>query len=300
MDLSNSLGYAAFVVSALTAFYAKKQIDLAKSTLGNAYRTQVSDQHARYRDALSEIKRKHKEEILMLSRTAGDALLDIINRVDGYDADRHAGRPLRHLLHESSEMVFYAFKGQLAWQYAENINFRLHRFVHIEDELKPSVDHYAQDGGSGRLFERKYFNDVNSYIEETLEVDRHFCRLVSEMKSRIDRSRSADLLVGIQEDLGKFRKNHAEVAPGLIESSTHLADLIDQDKFGHFPLSESPRLFDAMRRQKTILDTMGKLWIPHVAPDDAHLYLNCVSIGVHACAVLHAFQGVHSWGWTYE
>lgn len=300
VELSNGLSIAAFVVSALTAFYTKKQIDLTKSALGNTYRTQISDQHARYREAFSETKRKHKDAIQAMSRIAGDALLQITNRADECDTSRHTGRPLRHLLHESSEMIFYAFKGQLAWQTTENINMRLHRFVHIEDDLNPTIDHYARDGGGGRLFERKYLNDLNSYIECTLEDDRHFCSLVSELRSRLDRSKSVDFLVGIQADLEDFRKKQSDVTSSFVESATYLSDLIEEDKFGHFPLRESPQLYDAMRRQIAILNGMAKLRVPEVASKDAHHYLNYVSMSIHTCAILHIFQGAHSWGWIYE
>ncbi|MGV2292259.1 hypothetical protein AAHK20_26380 [Trinickia sp. YCB016] len=298
MELSNCIALAAFAVASMSALYTKKQSDIARLSLRNAYRAQVSGEHSRYREAFRAIRKKHRDEIGKLSRLAGDTLVRVINEFDAYDIAEHAVRPLRHLLHESSEMVFDAFKGQLAWQTGANISMRFHHIVRIEDYLEPSANYFAAD--DDRIFEAKYLADKNAYLESMLPKDRYFCSLVHELKSRIDPARAAELLIAIQDELEQFRNLHQEIAPSLRDTGAVLDELIEEGITEHFPLTESPQLFSAMRRQRAILDSLSELRIPQVERDSAHHYRNFVSLGIQACAVLHAIQGVHSWGWTFE
>ncbi|NIE83013.1 MULTISPECIES: hypothetical protein [unclassified Burkholderia] len=298
MELSNWIALAAFAVSSMSALYTKKQSDIARVSLQNTYRAHVSGEHSRYRDTFRDLRKQHKDEIRKLSELAGEALTSVINEFDSYDIAEHAVRPLRHLLHESSEMVFDAFKGQLAWQSGANISMRFHHIVRIEDHLEPSENYFA--GGDDRIFEQKYLADKNAYLESMLPKDRYFCSLVFELKSRIDPSRAAELLIAIQDNLVAFRSLHQEIAPSLREAGDALEELIEEGLAEHFPLTESPQLFSAMRRQRAILDGLSELRIPQIDRDSAHHYRNFVSLGIQACAVLHAVQGVHSWGWIYE
>lgn len=282
----------------MSALYAKKQSDIARVSLQNTYRAQISGEHSRYREAFRAMRKQHKNEVMKLSELAGDTLVRVINELDSYDIAEHAVRPLRHLLHESSEMVFDAFKGQLAWQTGANISMRFHHIVRIEDYLDPSANYFA--GGDDRIFEEKYLADKNAYLESMLPKDRYFCSLVSELKSRIDPARAAALLIAIQDNLVEFRNLHQEITPSLRETGAALDELIEEGIAEHFPLTESPQLFFAMRRQRAMLDSLSELRIPQVDRDSAHHYRNFVSLGIQACAVLHAIQGVHSWGWIFE
>ncbi|MFM0239667.1 hypothetical protein [Paraburkholderia phytofirmans] len=298
MDLSNGIALAAFAVSSISALYTKKQSDNARASSQNTYRVQLSDQHSRYRDAFREIRKKHKDDIAKLSRLAGNTLDQVISGVDGYDAGGDSVRALRHLLHESSEMVFDAFKGQLAWQTGANISLRFHHIARIEERLDPSGNYFAQDDAS--TFEQKYRADPDAFLETMLSKDRYFCSLVSALKSRIDRSRSAELLIDIQSALVPFREVHQTMAPALRDTATLLEELIEDGIAEHFPLPESSQLYSAMRRQRAILDSLSQLKIPHIDRESAHHYSNYVSLGIQACAVLHAIQGVHFWGWSLE
>lgn len=262
----------------------------------NDYRAQLSDQHARYREALREVKKKHKMDISRLSECASNALTSIVERSDEYDIKGHVPRYLRHLLHESSEMVFYAFRGQLAWQTGLNIAHRIYQTVHIEDNLDPSRNNFGK-GDFRRTFKRKYFKDPNFYLESDLVTDRYFCSLVLELKSRIEPSRSASLLVGMQDDLIPFRSEQEKMLSSVRESVEYLDELMEEGSTELFPLQESPGLYSAIRRQKVILDTLSHLRIPVIEKTTADRYYNYVSLSIHACAVLHAIQDIHSWGW---
>jgi hypothetical protein len=51
---------------------------------------------------------------------------------DEYDLKNHAVPYMRHLLHESSEIAYCAFKGQLGWQTGLNISHRFYQLQHCE------------------------------------------------------------------------------------------------------------------------------------------------------------------------
>ena len=296
---SDYLAAAALVATALNALYTKRQSDSAKTASINDYRAKLSDQHARYREAFREVRKRHKEEIRRLSRQAGDTLTTIIHRFDEYDVEGHVPRYLRHLLHECSEMVFYAFRGQLAWQTGLNISHRFYQVVNVENRLNPCADHFG-DGDSQHAFERRYLADPNSYMEQDLLADRYFCSLVSELKSRIDPADGVSLLVGLQDDLAAFRADYESLLPSVRESVEQLEELIEEGAAEHFPLTESPRLHAALTREKAVLDALSYLKIPVIEKDSARHYVNFISQSIYACAVLHAIQGIHSWGWYRE
>lgn len=296
LEPTGYIACAALAVSMMSALYSKKQFELASNAFANNYRAQLSDQHIRYREAFRTVKNQHKENIRRLSRLAGDALTLVTYRCDGYDTAQRAARPLRHLLHESAEMVFYAFKGELDWQSGLNITHRIHQITRIEEELDPRSNNF---GGSNfrRVSRRRYLSRTNGYPESDLSTDRYFCNLVSEFKSRIDSSRSADLLLSIQKDLEEFRNRYEGIQSSLRESVEYLEELIEEGEAEHFALRESRYLYLAMQRQKAILDTLSYLRIPPIEQEWVSAYDNHTSLIVHACTVLHAIQSIHAWGW---
>ena len=300
---SEFLSATSLAVAIMAAIYsrsqsqsAKKQSEFAKISAMNDHRAQLAVNHARFRNAHREIKNKHKSEIRNLSQLAGDALDAIIHRFDEFDIDGHAPRRLRHLLHESSEMVFYALRGELSYQTGLNISRRFYQFSQIETALKPNANHF---GGSGfrRVFKLKSRVQRAVSLEIDLPTDQHFCNLVAELKQRVAPSRRAEALMGIQADLVEFRAEHERMRSGLRESAECLSELIDEGSTEHFPLSESAELHDAMKRQEAILDILSCLNIPVIDAEFADRYANYISQSIYACAVLHAVQGIHSWGW---
>ncbi|CAG9241759.1 conserved hypothetical protein [Burkholderia diffusa] len=296
-NLSDYLASAALVASAISALYAKRQSEWAKISSTNDYRTQLSEQHARYRLVLAEVRRRHKPDLSQLSESAASALTKIINRADDLD-NRIEGScaHLRHVLHECSEMAFYAFRGQLAWQTGLNITWRISHLTSVEDNLEPDTDYFSK-GDAQASFRRRYWEDPNAMLETDLKHDRRFCNLVSQLKSRINPESRIDFLVGIQEDLAAFRTTHETSRAGFCQSVEQLDEMLEEGKIEHFPLEESPQLYNAIQRQKTVLDTLSNLSIPLIELEDAVHYRNYVSIAVHACTVLHAISRVHSWGW---
>ena len=296
-NLSDYLASAALVASAISALYAKRQSEWAKISSTNDYRTQLSEQHARYRLVLAEVRRRHKPDLSQLSESAASALTKIINRADDLD-NRIEGScaHLRHVLHECSEMAFYAFRGQLAWQTGLNITWRISHLTSVEDNLEPDTDYFSK-GDAQASFRRRYWEDPNAMLEIDLKHDRRFCNLVSQLKSRINPESRIDFLVGIQEDLAAFRATHETSRTGFCQSVEQLDEMLEEGKIEHFRLEESPQLYNAIQRQKTVLDTLSNLSIPLIELEDAVHYRNYVSIAVHACTVLHAISRVHSWGW---
>lgn len=102
----------------------------------------------------------------------------------------------------------------------------------------------------------------------------------------------------MQADLVEFRAEHERMRSGLRESADEcLSELIDEGSTEHFPLSESAELHDAMKRQEAVLDILSCLNIPVIDAEFADRYTNYISQSIYACAVLHAVQGIHSWGW---
>ncbi|HGN0380446.1 hypothetical protein ACK4P7_13970 [Proteus mirabilis] len=106
IGLSDFLAIAALIVSIFSMLYTKKQSELAKASHINNYRSQLSQYHSNYRKTLTKIQKKHSSDLKELSTLAGRTLVNIINNFDQYDINHYTNRPLRHLLHESSEMVF--------------------------------------------------------------------------------------------------------------------------------------------------------------------------------------------------
>lgn len=296
---SDYLASAALVASAMSALYTKRQSEWARVSARNDYRAQLSEQHASYRKALSEVRNRHKIELSKLSELAATSLTRIIERADEHDSTTNGSRPcLRHLLHDCSEMVFYAFRGQLAWQTGLNISMRLLHVRTIEDDLEPHADYFSK-GGTQQSFERRYRKHPNASLEIDLRHDRRFCSLVSQLKSRIGPRSGTDFLVDFQNDLIPFRNAYEASLPGLRESVERLEGLLEEGQAEHFPLHESPQLFSVMRREKTLLDTLSHLNIPQIDPASAIHYDNYISLSIHACAVLHAISRTHSWGWHY-
>ena len=277
IGLTEILSFAALIVSAFSMLYAKKQSDFAKRNHFNDYRSHLSQSHLAYRKALIKTQNKHKNDLLELSRLAGETLVKIVNHFDRYDTNQHAERYLRHLLHESSEMVFRTFQGQLAWQTSENISHRLYQIS------------------------LKYHLEPNTYLEADLVNDTYFCNLVLEMKARLDQSKLQELMSNVQKEMINFNTLYNNLKANLTISANYLDELILQGNKEHFQLRESPQLYSEMKRTKTQLRTLGYINMPEGLDKSfsGKLYFS-ISKSIHLCALLHAIQCLHSWGWGYE
>lgn len=300
IGLTEILSFAALIVSALSMLYAKKQSDFAKKDHFNDYRSHLSQSHLKYRSALTETQKKHKNDLIKLSRLAGETLIRIVNQFDQYDTNQHAERYLRHLLHESSEMVFRTFQGQLAWQTSENISHRFYQISFLEDNLNP-IKNIFGDRSFRKKIHSKYDLDPNAYLEADLLNDTYFCNLVLEMKARVDQSKLQELMSNVQKEMINFNMLHNNLKADLSISANYLDDLILQGNKEHFPLRESPQLYSEIKRTKTQLKTLGYINIPEDL-DKSFSGRNYFSISksIYLCALLHAIQCLHSWGWDYE
>ncbi|MBP2167876.1 hypothetical protein J2125_001068 [Erwinia toletana] len=299
IGLSDSLSLAALTVSVLSMLYAKKQSDFAKKTFINDYRSHLSEHHSMYQKALIEVKKKHKGEIKKLSQLAGKTLITIVHHFDEFDINPDTDRRLRHLIHESSEMVFYTFKGQLVWQTAQNISHRLYQISNIEDMLNPQINKFG--GSSFRtVTKEKYISNPNLHMEQDLKNDIYFCNMLLEMISRIDQSKLDILMTTIQKELNTFSSLHKQLQPFFYKSARHIEELIEEGNKEHFQLKESQQLYNEMQRRMTILGTLSYICPPEIDKSYSGKHFNYISKSIHACAILHAIQGVHSWGWEYE
>lgn len=294
---SDYLALAALGTSVISVRYAKRQHDVATAALANNYRSQLSEQHASYRSDLRAIRLRHKGDLRELHRLAGDTLSAITARFDRYDTQaQRSDQSLTSTIREWAEMVYLAFKGQLAWQTGENIAWRFGSFTSIEDRLAPKGDIF---NGSNRwqAFEKQYRENPNAYLEAALTQDRTFCGLVAELKSRIAPASRVELITAIQQDIAPFLAMREAIWPQFQASVETIDELLEEGKTLHFPLAESHQLHTALTRQRTLLNTLNHLRIPKIDEEDAHHYGNYVSISVHACAVLETVQQVYSWGW---
>lgn len=295
ITVSDCVSLAAFIVSIVSLRYAKQQHQQSRIATHNDYRSYLAEQHAPYRQALKKIRQQHKEQIAHLSSLAGTTLTDVVQQYDEYDLNNHTPRYLRHLLHESSAMVFWAFRGQLAWQTAENLTWRLAAFIHIEDHLN-ALDSHSGDADFRAVSQQKYLADPNRLLENDLKNDIYFCHLVSELKSRIDPEQNPELLLTLQREIAPFRAELERLQPQFQASATVLDDLIVEGVTGHFSLKESAELYQAMKKNRAILKTLGRLYFQPISENYASKYSNAVSLSIHTCAILQMIQGVSMWG----
>ncbi|MBV7483237.1 hypothetical protein [Bordetella sp. BOR01] len=301
LDFSTSdyIATGALIVSIISAVYAKRQSRSADFASHNSYRAHLAEHHQVYRQALRESRQANRGHLNSLAELAGSTLTEIVELVDRFDTQRSPGtseRPLRHVLLECAEMVFYAFKGQLAWQTGLNISMRIYRVSQIEFDLDPAEKNLL--GSNFRqVFEQQHLDSPNVYQEIMLAHDPYFCSLVTQLRTRIDHSRFPEWTSSVQQKLAPFAVLHESKSSILKAAAESLEEVIDEGHTQHFPLPESPSLYASLRRQKTILDTLSYLNIPQISKADAHHYSNYASIGVAICATMLVVINSRDWGW---
>ncbi|HCI13521.1 MAG: hypothetical protein A2063_01565 [Gallionellales bacterium GWA2_60_142] len=296
-NFSDYLSIIAIIVAIASAYYAKRQSDLSRIALRNDYRAHLSDKHEKYRAALKQVNDKHKKEISHLSEEAGNTLTLIVDTFDQYDIGEHELRYLRHLVHECSEMVYYAFKGQLGWQSGLNMSHRFFQIAQVENRLEPKSNYFNQEESFRSAFKSRYLNDPNAYQEMDLLSDPYFCKLVDQIKTRVDSARRGELLLEVHKIFEPFNTLFNDLKPRINESANDLEVMLEESDLEHFKLHESPQLLERLRYKQATLETLSHLWIHEIKREDADRYSNYVSWCISTCAMLHAIQGFHSWGW---
>lgn len=131
--------------------------------------------------------------------------------------------------------------------------------------------------------------------------DTCFCNLVLEMKARLDQSKLQELMSNVQKEMINFNTLYNNLKANLTISANYLDELILLGNKEHFQLRETPQLYSEMKRTKTQLRTLGYINM-HEGLDKSFtgkLYFS-ISKSIHLCALLHAIQCLHSWGWDYE
>lgn len=283
-------------VSIFSLLYTKKQSEIAEASHINDYRSKLTQHHSVYKKNLEEIDKKHRSELNELKELAGTTLKNIILIFDKYDTKNLSNKLLRHLLNESSEMVFLTFQGQLAWQRSENISWRLHNISFIEDQLDPSEQLFGRD--FRRVIKEQYMLNRNRYLEEDLIKDIYFCDLVSEMKSRISWPKIQFLTNDLEREIHSFIQLHSSLKSGFSESSNQLEELINRGNKELFQLKESYQLFKDIKKKQTTLNTLSHLNFPDKI--DKTIYGKStffISQNIYICTLLHAIHCLDAWGW---
>lgn len=289
----------ALIVSIISAGYTKRQTRSTEFATHNNYRANLTVHHQRFLQALRESQQSHKAHIDSLTKLASSSLDDIIKLSDEFDTQRWSStseRPLRHVLTECAEIVFYAFKGQLAWQSGRNISGRIYRVSQIEFDLKPTEERFLGPDFR-RTLELGYLRNPNTYQESILAHDPYFCSLVTQLQTRIDGSRHSEWTNLVQQKLAPFTDLHESKSTILKAGAESLEEIIEQGKREHFSLRESPVLYRSLQRQRTILETLSSLLLPRISERDAHHYLNYASISVAICATIFVVINSGHWGW---
>lgn len=197
-------------------------------------------------------------------------------------------------------MVFCTFQGQLGWQTGVNISNRLFQISLIEEQLNPTKNIFGKDTFRS-IIKSQYFSNPNTYLEIDLVHDIYFCDLVSEIKLRVSYSKTQELMNHLQNEINIFNQLYEALKPKFSQSATELKDLIIQGDKEHFQLKESHNLFKEIKKTQTVLNTLSNLIFPkEVNVPNCGKYYSLVSKSIYICSLLHAIQGLHSWGWEYE
>lgn len=225
LSVSDFIAPLALLVSFGSALYTKRQMELARLSTRNAYRAYLSENHKKYQIALLEVRKRHKAALSELSSMAGITLNEIICMFDEYDLKNHAVPYMRHLLHESSEIAYCAFKGQLGWQTGLNISHRFYQLQHCEERLTPSQN-YSGNENFRRQLQQVYETDRNAYQETELLNDHYFGNLVLQMKTRIDPQLAPQVIQRVQEILSPFNDRFTVLQQEFGKSSDNLEELL--------------------------------------------------------------------------
>jgi hypothetical protein len=287
------VSFFGLIVSILSAFYARSQSQYASIDAQNSYRAQLADAHRYYYAQVIEIEEKHADELKCLMNLASDALREIVVLTGSYDCTDGTHPYMRHLLHEASEMIFIAFKGQMGWQTGLNLLHRAHAFKTFEAD-----EELAKDAGESVDFRNAtrtaYFANRNRWQEQDLLGEGHFHRLALSFSKRLRNDASRELAERVDKILIPIREKHASIRDSVLQSSELLERLLREGEMAHFSLRESPQIFDRLSHRRATLNTLSYFTVQaDSAVTDAAKYL-------YICFVLHAFAEFSSWGWKHR
>lgn len=281
------------IVSILSAFYTRRQTQYARIDAENNYRSQLADAHRYYYGHVVDIEVKHADDLKCLMALANDALREIVVMTDSFDCADRAHPYMRHLLHEASERIFVAFKGQMGWQTGLNLLHRAHAFKIFEadEELVKNAGESADFRNATRA---AYFADRNRWQEQDLLRDGYFHGLVLAFSKRLRKDASRELAERVDKILAPVREKHASMRDSVLQSSEHLERFLREGEMAHFPLRESPQIFNRLSHRRATLNTLSYFSVEaDGAATDAVKYL-------YICFVLHAFAEFSSWGWEHR
>lgn len=280
-------------VSILSVFYTRAQSQYARMDVQNSYRAQLADAHRYYYEKVKEVEEKHADELTGLMDLANEALREIVVLTGSYDRTNGAPPYIRHLLHEASEMIFVAFKGQMGWQTGLNLLHRAHAFqrFEVDEELAKDAGKCADFRNATRA---SYFDDRNRWQEQDLLDGGNFHKLVLLFSERLRKDKSYELSEHVDRILAPVREKHASMRDSVLQSSEHLERLLREGEMAHFPLRESPLIFNRLSLRRSTFNTLSHFTIQaDAATTDVAKYL-------YICFVLHAFAEFSSWGWEHR
>lgn len=302
IDVSDFTAICAFVVSVLSLLVSFFSVYYTKGQRDIALIAQISTSHERYRELARSLKTQHREALEKLGSTAYDAYFHLVAALDGFDADTQESssasyvRPLRHLISEAADMLFYAFKGQLGLQSGVNIAMRFSWMATLEDKLKP-IDTGEAASDFRRRLEAQYRQDPDGYQETALLSNVHFCQLVSELQHRIVPARRVDLLLLLLEVLAPVRAQLKNVVLDVAPSVAEIEDALDDNVMDHFRLESSVQLHKRLQSMRTQFETLENLRLFHASAETLHHYRNYVSITIQASTMLLVLANLGNWGW---
>ena len=148
--------------------------------------------------------------------------------------------------------------------------------------------------------ERIYLRNENSFEESELVKDRHFCSLVDQLRRRIPAEKGAALLADVSDTVQPFFERYASFQESFGASAILIQRALSQNHYEEFKLHESPALKNRLTFEKARLETLSHLHAIEISRDHVTSYSNYTSIAIQICAILHAIQCVHSWGWEHQ
>ncbi|MBD9679043.1 hypothetical protein IB274_20210 [Pseudomonas sp. PDM18] len=285
------LSITALIVSLISLRHTRRLSDSAYYS----YRAQVSERHAKYRVEFNEIRRNNKEGIYKLSKLAEDSLNEITSHFDSFDLNKKEARHLRHLLRDCAELIYYSFKGQLDWKYAEDITNRLQGFRYVESEVSSQINYSGRENFRCHLMEQ-YRTNPNHRHELELTKDIYFCELIY---SLINRTSSADrirIMRIIQEKTELLRRTKKNLDVSLMNSIERIDEVLEECELDDFALNESPKLYTSIKKYDAMLKILNRLYLPKIKEEHYPLQSNYISMTVLTCAVLSMIQSFSSWG----
>lgn len=280
-------------VSIFSVLYAKRQSQSAHIDAQNSYRAQLTEAHRYYYQKVLDVEEKHAGELRDLMSLASDALSQVIVLADSYDREVGSHPYMRHLLHEASEMIFVAFKGQMGWQAGLNLLHRAQAFkrFEVDHDLAKSAD-IRTDFRNATRFE--YFKDRDKWQEQDLLINGNFHRLVHLFSKRLKTEFATEFSDRVDKIIYPIKKKHAGIREAMLQSSEELGRILREGERAHFSLRESPQIFNRLSHRKATLNTLSCFTVhSDSANADPLKYL-------YICFVLHAFSDFSSWGWEHR